>query len=136
MFVEKTYTIAGTSYFQGTVTYRFATGSAGDRTKVLTRCGHSDVEFFTLPRPMVLKDALAYLKRQGVTAVLPQGQRRGLNGRQEGYVVVERAAVQHDAHVETHGAWLAAEADRKAAFVARMRAAREAKRAVRETEAA
>jgi len=39
MFVEKTYTIAGTSLFQGENTYRFANGAAKSRTATLVRGG-------------------------------------------------------------------------------------------------
>jgi hypothetical protein len=135
MFVEKTYTIAGTSLFQGENTYRFANGAAKSRTATLVRGGHDNVNFVTLPRPMTLKDAVAFLKAQGIAALLPQGQRRGLNGRQEGYVPERKqveevaAAEQQDAHVQAHAAFLEEAAAKKAAFVARMTAARAAKRA-------
>jgi len=131
MFIEKTYKFAGTSIVEGIKTYRFCNNSAEKRVKVLENCGHTEPVFHSLPRAMVLKDAVAWLRTQGIEAVLPHGQRRGLNGRQEGIELPVRAvaAEQHDAHVQTHAAWLAAEAERKAAFVARMAAARAAKKA-------
>ncbi len=132
---EKTYTIAGTSQFEGVTTYRFATGSTIKRASVLKRNGHDDVVFWELPRPMVLKDALAWLRAKGVMAQLPVGQRRGPNGK-----MLTAAAVpvleQLDAHVVAHAAWVEAEAQRKADFVARMAAARAAKKAAKEAVAA
>jgi len=133
MFVEKIYTLAGTSIVDGETTYRFACGNARVRTSVLTRNGHSYVHFWELPRPMVLKDAVQWLQAKGVYAVLPYGQRRGPNGKQ---IVVEAAPMpleQQDAHVQS---WIAAQeqaraklADKRAKDAARKRAKRAAAKA-------
>lgn len=127
--IEHTYTVAGTSLFDGVVTYRFA-NSAG-RMRVLERNGHKDVVFWELPRAMVLKDAVAFLKTKGVVAQLPYGQRKVQNGTR---AAVEVVAEQQDAHVVAHAAWQAAEAARKADFVARMAAARAAKRLLKQAQ--
>jgi hypothetical protein len=121
---EHTYTVAGTSVQDGVNTYRFA--NTLKRAAVLARNGHTNVVLMELPRAMVLKDAVAFLKAQGVYAELPYGQRRGQNGRSEAAVVV--AAVQLDAHVQAHAAAMAEKAAKAADFVARMAAARAAKK--------
>jgi hypothetical protein len=127
--VEHTYTVAGTSLFEGEVTYRFA--NSVKRMKVLERNGHKDVVFWELPRPMVLKDAVAFLKTKGVVAQLPYGQRKVQNTTQ---AAVAAPAEQHDAHVVAHNEWLATQAAKKADFVARMAAARAAKRLLKQVE--
>lgn len=109
---EKLYTLAGTSVVDGVVTYRFACGKVSERKATLTRNGHSAVDFRTLPRPMTLRDAVGWLRANNIHAVLPQGQRRGPNGKPV-------AAVPEVDPV----------AARKAAFVARMKAAKAAKKA-------
>lgn len=129
--IEHTYTVAGTSLHEGVVTYRFANDVK--RMKVLERNGHSDVVFWELPRAMVLKDAVAFLKTKGVVAQLPYGQRKVQNGK---LGEVAAPAEQLDAHVRAHEAWLAEQAEKKAAFVARMAAARAAKRLLKQAEQA
>ena len=128
---EHTYTVAGTSLFDGVVTYRFT--NSLKRAKVLERNGHSDVVLMELPRPMVLKDAVAFLVAKGVVAQLPYGQRKGQNGARD---AVEAVAEQLDSHVVTHQEWLAVQAAKKADFVARMAAARAAKRLLKQAEQA
>lgn len=121
---EHTYTVAGTSLFEGVVTYRFANSTK--RMRVLERNGHKDVQFWELPRAMVLKDAVAFLNAKGVVAQLPYGQRKVQNGTRAAVEVA--AAEQQDAHVVAHTEWLAVQAAKKADFVARMAAARAAKK--------
>ena len=123
---EHTYTVAGTSLFDGAGTYRFA--NSVKRMKVLERNGHKDVTFWELPRAMVLKDAVAFLKTKGVVAQLPYGQRKVQNGKL-GEVV---QAVQLDAHVATWEEGKLKDAAKKTDFVARMQAARAAKKAAKE----
>ena len=127
--VEHTYTVAGTSMFEGEVTYRFANSTK--RMRVLERNGHKDVVFWELPRAMVLKDAVAFLKTKGVVAQLPYGQRKVQNTTQ---AVAVAPAEQQDAHVVTHNEWLAVQAAKKADFVARMAAARAAKRLLKQMQ--
>ena len=127
--VEHTYTVAGTSLFEGVVTYRFANSTK--RMKVLERNGHKDVVFWELPRAMVLKDAVAFLKTKGVVAQLPYGQRKVQNGK---LGEVAAPAEQLDAHVQAHAAWVAEQAAKKADFVARMAAARAAKKLLKQAE--
>lgn len=55
----KTFTVAGTSNLNGTVTYRFA--STMSRAAVLRSCGHTDVALFALPSAMTKEQAIAYL---------------------------------------------------------------------------
>lgn len=124
--IEQTYTMAGVSVFEGETTYRFANNP--NRGKVLERNGHSDVRFWTLPRPMVLADAVKWLQAQGVVALLPVGQRKGINGGSR-RAAEEAVREQQDAHVVAHQEWLVAEAARKADFVKRMAEARARKRA-------
>lgn len=115
----KLYTIAGTSVVEGVNTYRFATSSAQHRAGVLRRAGHTDTVFHQLPNAMDQDEAVAWLRTKGIIAVVPPGQRRGDNG---GTVrAIRQVQQQQDAHVRTHAAG-------KAAFVARMAAARRAKR--------
>lgn len=124
--MEKLYTIAGVARVEGELTYRFASGSKTAREGVLRRAGFTDIRFWDLPNAMTLSEALNWLVAQGVVALLPKGQRRGENG---GAVrAIPMQAPQLDAHVRTHRAWLEAEAQKKAAFVQRMAAARAAKR--------
>lgn len=134
-FVEQQYQFAGVSRFEGELTYRFG-NDVKARTGILKRCGHTDIQFWTLPRPMVLADAVKWLTSQGVVAQLPMGQRKGLNGgpRAKKNAVDAVQGEQHDAHVATQQAWLEAEAARKAAFVARMAAAKAAKAAAKAAE--
>jgi hypothetical protein len=125
--MEKLYTIAGVARVEGTLTYRFASGDARKREGVLRRAGFTDIAFWELPTAMQLEEAQQWLAQQGIVAMLPPGQRRGENG---GSVrAIRQVPQQLDAHVRAHAEWLASEAKRKAEFVARMAAARAAKRA-------
>lgn len=126
--MEKLYTIAGVARVEGVLTFRFASGSATARTGTLRRAGYTDIQFWELPTAMNMDEAQAWLVAQGVEAVRPTGQRRGENGGTVRAIPVRAVLPQQDAHVLTHQEWLAAEAQRKADFVARMAAARAAKR--------
>ena len=125
---QKLYTIAGTARNpQGVLTFRFASGTHAKREGVLRRAGFDRIQFWDLPNAMTLEEAQAWLVSQGHMAFLPSGQRRGENG---GTVrAVPRRAPQHDAHVQSWRAWQEHEVRAKQAFVARMAAARAAKRA-------
>jgi len=123
--LEHTYSVAGTSLFEGAVTYRFA--NTMKRAKVLARNGHTNVVLIELPRAMVLKDAVAFMRSKGMLAQLPYGQRKVQNGR-AGEVVAD-VPEQLDAHVQAHAVYAAEKAAKAADFVARMAAARAAKRA-------
>ena len=68
---EKTFTIAGTSNANGTVTLRVATGRVSVREGVLRRAGHTDIQLRELPNPMTRAEAAAWLAEQGISAVLP-----------------------------------------------------------------
>ena len=127
--VEHTYTVAATSVQDGVNTYRFANDVK--RMTVLARNGHTSVVLMELPRAMVLKDAVAFLKTKGVVAQLPYGQRKVQNGK---LGEVAAPAEQLDAHVAAHNEWLAVQAAKKADFVARMQAARAAKRLLKQAE--
>lgn len=118
---EKLYTLAGTSVVDGVATYRFACGKISERVATLKRNGHTAVDFRTLPRPMTLNHAMGWLRANNIHAVLPQGQRRGPNGKPVEAVpevVVDPVAAK------------------KAAFVARMKAAKAAKKAAAQAAAA
>ena len=136
-FVEQTYQFAGVSRFEDELTYRFG-NDVKARTGILKRCGHTDIQFWTLPRPMVLKDAVEFLKANGVHAELPKGQRKGPNGgpRAKKDEVQDTPAVQLDAHVQDYERAAAEKARKAAEFVEKMRLAREAKKARAAAEAA
>jgi len=138
---EKTYSVAGTSLFNGAVTYRFASTDAVKRAKVLRDCGHDLVNFVELPKMMTMSEAVAFLKAQGIEAVLPKGQRLGQNGGPRAAkvaAVVAEELPQLDAHVQDYTLAMAAAAQKKLDFVAKMAAARAAKKlaALAETAAA
>jgi hypothetical protein len=73
---DKLFTIAGTSTLNGVNTYRFATGKATTRAGVLKRNGHTDIDLRDLPDPMSKEDAVLFLTKAGVTAVLPKSGRK------------------------------------------------------------
>lgn len=127
--MEKMYEVAGTSTLNGVNTFRFANGKPGARAAVLTRNGHTDVVLFTLPTPMTKDAATAYMKAQGTEAVMPTGHRKTDNPRKAKVEQAVVEGVQQDAHVTTYNDAVAAEAAKKAAFVEKMRLAREAKKA-------
>jgi hypothetical protein len=59
---DKTFTVAGTSIKNGTLTNRFANGTAAARRSVLEKDNHSEIKLFDLPNPMTKEDAIAWLK--------------------------------------------------------------------------
>lgn len=114
---SKTYTIAGTSSKDGVNTYRFATGKATVRAGVLKRNGHTDIALRDLPSPMTKDDAVAYLQKEGIAAVVPKSGRKA-------------AAVKSPEEIAAE-----AEAAKKAAANERRKAARKAAKTANVTEA-
>ena len=113
----KLFTIAGTSTLKGENTFRFATGKVSVREYKLGRTGHSNIALQELPQPMTKQDAIAFLQSNGVQAVMPVGRRSA------------RAVEMTEEQIAA-----AAEAAKKAAFVARMAEARAAKAAAKQAE--
>lgn len=72
--MAKVFTIAGTSNYNGEVTFRFATGKVGVRRSVLKCNGHTDIVLAELPNAMTKVEAVEYLNFLGVSAVLPKGK--------------------------------------------------------------
>ena len=133
--MEKTYTFAGTARYKGEeLNYRFGSGKISVRTGILERDGHTDVKFLVLPRPMTLVDATRWLNAQGIRAVMPTGHRRREDERRIGMMreAIAAAASREAEEAAARAVVVDAEAQRKADFVARMAAARAAKRAARE----
>lgn len=58
---EKLFTLAGTSVIDGVKTFRFANGKLNLRVNMLRHFGHTDIEFYELPRPMSKVQATAWL---------------------------------------------------------------------------
>jgi hypothetical protein len=113
---NKLFTIAGTSTLNGVDTFRFATGKIKVRENKLAKTGHSNIALQMLPEPMTKQDAIAFLQSNGVHAVMP----------------VKRHSAKAVGMTEEQIA--AAEAAKKAAFVARMAEARAAKAAAKQAE--
>lgn len=67
----KTFSIAGTSVFNGTSTFRFANGKMNIRVNMLKHGGHTDISLVELPKPMTKIDATAYLITRGYQGVIP-----------------------------------------------------------------
>lgn len=65
---EKTWTVVGTSVYNGERQLRLANGSAADRQRILEKAGCTDVLLWDLPSPMTRTNAEAWLAQQG-TAV-------------------------------------------------------------------
>lgn len=68
---EKTYTIAGTTIHNNKRTYRFANGKLNLRRNMLKHTGHRAIKLMELPEPMDKVHAIAFLKKQGITASVP-----------------------------------------------------------------
>lgn len=66
---EKTFTVAGTSFYRGETTLRVANGGAAARQKVLEKGGHDNVRLWDLPSPMSREQAAEWIKTQGADAV-------------------------------------------------------------------
>lgn len=69
--IEKTYTIGGTSFYEGRNTFRFANGKLNVRRNMLKFQGHERIKLVDLPRPMTKVKATAYLLEQGFKGVVP-----------------------------------------------------------------
>lgn len=67
----KLFTLAGTSTVQGVKTFRVANGKLSVRVGILRRAGQTDINFQELPNPMSRADAVAFLKDQGIEALVP-----------------------------------------------------------------
>jgi hypothetical protein len=104
----RTFTIAGTSVFRGSKTYRFATGNIKVRVNVLGRHGeHTEIDLCELPEPMSKGDAIAWLKAQGIEATLPVTGRAGaLTDEQRAEIA--RVAAEAAAELERQAAEIAA----------------------------
>ena len=63
---DKTFTVAGTSNFNGVIKYRVA-NDLESRVKHLERVGHTDVNMMWLPEPMTRDAAISWLNSQGST---------------------------------------------------------------------
>jgi hypothetical protein len=74
--MARTFTVAGTSIKDGTLTYRFASGTAKARAAVLERNEHTEVKMIDLPSAMTKDAAIAHLNGLGITAVLPKTGRK------------------------------------------------------------
>jgi hypothetical protein len=64
--MDKTFTRAGVSTVNGTVTYRFANDLNRERT--LVRTGHTDIRMIELGEPMTKEAAILFLNSQGIWA--------------------------------------------------------------------
>jgi len=64
--MSKTFTFAGTSVLNGTVTYRFANDA--NRFKVLAKNGHTHIDLRELPESMTKERAIEWLGTQGIVA--------------------------------------------------------------------
>ena len=87
---DKTYTIAGSTNFDGRKTFRFANGKMNVRRNMLKFKGHTAIKLLELPRPMNKVQAIAFLKSEGVKAVLPT---RSANKRRNSPIVDQANAL-------------------------------------------
>lgn len=72
--MEKTYTIAGTTVFNGVKTFRFANGKLNLRINMLRHFKHDEINLVELPKPMNKVQATAWLLqnvRGTKSAVIP-----------------------------------------------------------------
>ncbi len=69
--MDKTYTIAGTTKFNGVKTFRFANGKLNLRVNMLRHFGHDDIKLVELPKPMTKLDATTWLLANGYRGVIP-----------------------------------------------------------------
>ena len=70
--MEKLFTVVGSSILNGTFSYRVANNI--NRSKVLIRNGHKQVDLITLPEPMTKSDAIAYYRHSQQTPVADTGR--------------------------------------------------------------
>lgn len=71
---EKTYTVAGTSFYRGK--YQLRVANDKNRSRVLEKNGHEEVKMVDLPRPMTREEAKAYLLE---SITLTDSERSALN---------------------------------------------------------
>ena len=119
--MSKLFTIAGTSVLKGIATFRFATGTIEKRAWVLKHNGHTNVALVMLPNEMDKMGAIAWLQAQGIGngAVLPNAA-KAPTAVPAAEVVLVKTAEEIEAEEKEA---------RKAAFLAKMAAGREAARA-------
>lgn len=67
----KTYTLGGTTKFNGVSTFRVANGKLNLRRNMLKHFGHTDINIIELPRPMTKFEAVAHLITKGFTGTIP-----------------------------------------------------------------
>lgn len=108
--MDKTFIIAGTSLYNGELTYRFSNDKIKVRADKLKRHGHIDIDLVELPRAMTRQEAIDHLVAMGRSAVLPT------NRKERSVQLTEEQQATAD------------EAAKKAEFVRRMQEARERKK--------
>ena len=82
---NRTYTVVGTSICNGKMKVRWATDMM--RIKVLQRTGHTDIEFFDLPKPMTKVEAVNFMLETHGAKMSPErvsAARAALSKRGEG----------------------------------------------------
>jgi len=97
---DKTFTIGGTSTVDGVNTFRVCNGEIKVREGVLRRAGHTDIKLAELPNPMTRAGAVAYLKTQGVEAIIPVGGKKKSEGASEKPAKAPKAPKQATATAE------------------------------------
>jgi hypothetical protein len=107
--MDKTFTIAGVTTFNGVKTFRFANGKLNLRVNMLRHFGHENINLVELPKAMGKVQATAWVLQNIKGA--------------KGAVIPTRAADK------TAKNELLIEAEKKVAAVAKARATREAKKA-------
>ena len=128
----KQFNIIGISRFQGVLTFRVSNGSIKHRETVLAREGHTEVQFKTLPQPMTKADAVAWMRSQGVDAVVPA---KNLKKKIEAILAAEREAAAEKAAkdwAEMQTSSMSKLAVKRARDAARKREKRAAERAAQE----
>jgi len=108
--MDKTFTIAGVTTFNGVKTFRFANGKLNLRVNMLRHFGHEDINLVELPKEMTKVQAMAWVLQN-------------VKG-SKGAVIATRAT---DKTTKNN---LVLEAEKKVAAAAKARATRAAKKAV------
>jgi len=67
----KTYTLGGTTKFNGVTTFRVANGKLNLRRNMLKHFGHENIKLVELPKAMPKLEAVAWLIQQGYKGVIP-----------------------------------------------------------------
>jgi hypothetical protein len=109
--MDKTFTIAGVTNFNGVKTFRFANGKLNLRVNMLRHFGHEDINLHELPKPMTQVQAMVWVLQN-------------VKG-SKGAVIATRAA---DKSTKSE---LVLEAEKKVAAAAKARATREEKKAAK-----